>query len=272
MFKAERFSAARVGAAVQGRGREVRGPGGRAPRRLPHVRLQPHRVVGREDGAEAGHRRRALARGAGRGPRVRPLLPPRRALVVLRRRHGVRLGREGPALRRLLRPGPPAEEGRGQERAAHEGVPRRLARAHRRARRQVPPAARLVRLVDRAAGLRAVPAALRGLLLQPRRRVAEGRRDQLQERVLPREGRGVRRRARPAARASGPSSGRRTPRSRRTPGATSRSRTTRRPARSSATSSTSSARTAPCCSTSARARTARSPSRSRRSCARSAGG
>ena len=83
--------------------------------------------------------------------------------------NGVRLRREGPALRRLLRPRAAAEEGRGQERAAHEGVPRRLARAHRRARRQVPPAARLVRLVDRAAGLRALPAALRRLLLQPRR-------------------------------------------------------------------------------------------------------
>ena len=58
------------------------------------------------------------ARGAGRGAGLRPLLPPRRALVVLRRRHGVRLRRAGPALRRLLRPRAAAEEGRGQERAA----------------------------------------------------------------------------------------------------------------------------------------------------------
>ena len=58
-FKAERFDGGRVGAALQGRRREVRRAGGRAPRRLRDVRLQPHRVVRREDGAEARHHRRA---------------------------------------------------------------------------------------------------------------------------------------------------------------------------------------------------------------------
>ena len=228
-FKAEQFSAADWARLFKEAGREVRRAGGGAPRRLPDVRLQPHRVVGREDGAEARPRRRARARRAGRGPRLRRLLPPRRALVVLRRRHGVRLRREGPALRGLLRPGPLAEEGRGPERAAHEGVPGRLAGAHGRARRQVP--------------ARSSSGSTGGSSSRPSRRTCSA--SPPSTTTAARSGRRASpstTRTRPSPRrrpsstssaascpASGPSSGRPTPRSRRTRGATSRSRTTRRP-------------------------------------------
>ena len=252
-----RGSATRTSSRVQGRAfsagdwarlfkerREVRGAGGRAPRRLPDVRLQPHRVVGREDGAEARRRGRALARGAGRRARIRPLLPPRRALVVLRRRQRVRLRREGPALRRLLRPGAPAEEGRGQsEPPTKEYLDDWLARTGR-AGRQVPPAARLVRLwIERRPSRRTCSASRPSTTTG--RGVAEGRRDQLQERVLPREGGRARRRARPAAGIRPEFWQTDTSISKNSWGY-SRSRTTRRPARSSTTWSTSSARTAPC--------------------------
>ena len=82
-FKAEKFDAGRVGRAVpQGRG-EVRRAGGRASRRLPDVRLQFHRLVRREDGAEARRRRRAGHGGPQGGTGLRRFLAPRRALVVL---------------------------------------------------------------------------------------------------------------------------------------------------------------------------------------------
>ena len=93
MFKAERFDARSMGGAVQGGRREVRRAGRGASRRLPDVRLLADRLERGEDGTQARRHRRAGRGRAGAGPRVRRVLAPRRALVVLRPGHDVRLGR-----------------------------------------------------------------------------------------------------------------------------------------------------------------------------------
>ena len=110
------------------------------------------------------------------------------------------------------------------------------------------PAAGLVRLVDRGTGLPAVPAALRRLLLQPRRRVGARRGDQLQVHgAFPRARRSSTSSA-ASSTTSGRCSGRPTRRCPRTPGATSQRSGLQDGGRaSSATWWISSARTARCC-------------------------
>ena len=94
-FKAEKYDPVGLGDAVPQGGREVRCPGGRASRRLPDVRLQLHRLERGQDGTQARSGRRTGRGGPQAGHALRCLLAPRRALVVLRRRHEVRLRREG---------------------------------------------------------------------------------------------------------------------------------------------------------------------------------
>ena len=65
----------------------------------------------REDGAEARRDRRARRSRARRGPGLRRFVPPRRALVVLRPGNDVRLRRARSRQRRPLRPGPRPEGG-----------------------------------------------------------------------------------------------------------------------------------------------------------------
>src|SRR5207247_2991376 len=165
----------------------------RAPRRLRDVRLEPVALDGREDRPPARRDRGARGGGARGGAALRALVPPGRALVVLRPGTPVRFGRERPAVRRPLWAGPAGE---GLD--PRPGVPRGVARPHVRPGGEVPAGAGLVRLVDRAAGVPALPAALRGLLLQPRGGGEVGPRHQLQARGVPEGGGGLRRGARKA--------------------------------------------------------------------------
>ncbi len=106
-------------------------------------------------GPEARHRRRARARRSGRAGLVF-------GLSSHRAEHwwffdgGMEFDSDvqDPRYAALLRPGAPQKKAEDKSEPPDAGVPRRLAGAHRRAGRQVPAAARLVRLVDRAAGLR----------------------------------------------------------------------------------------------------------------------
>ena len=152
-FKAERFDARRVGRAVQG---------GRA--RATSCRWRSTTTASRCTtarftewcAAKMGPKRDIVGElaegGAGRGPGVRRVVAPRRALVVLRPGDDVRLGRPRSAVRRPLRPGASIRRRpRRERRRPTQAYPRRLAGPHRRARGQVPAAAHLVRLVDRAA-------------------------------------------------------------------------------------------------------------------------
>ena len=134
-----------------------------------------------------------------------------------------------PKLRRPLRARRRSEDGRSNRDAAQQGVPRRLAARSCEMVDKYQPQLDLLRLVDRQPAFQPAPAAIRRVLLQPRRRVGQSRRDQLQE---------ARRRSfpdRPACstssaaswRPSARSSGRPTPPSRRLRGATSRTMSTR---------------------------------------------
>ncbi len=85
MFRAEHFDAnAWLDLFVAGR-RALRRAGGRALRRLRHVRLEPHRLGRRENGPEARRRRRVGGSNAPPRPALRCLVASRRALVVVRR-------------------------------------------------------------------------------------------------------------------------------------------------------------------------------------------
>ena len=63
-----------------------------------------HHLERRQDGPASRHRRRTRHRHPRPRPPLRRILPPRRALVVVRRRPHLRLRRQRPALRRPLRP------------------------------------------------------------------------------------------------------------------------------------------------------------------------
>ena len=232
-------------------GAQLRGAGRRAPRRLPDVRLLAHRLERREDGAQArliGELAKAVrAQGIVFGVSSHRaehwwFFDQRQAVRFRRPRSEATPRSTGPRVE-------PDDVGEGQTRA-RPGVPRRLAGAHRRARGQVPAAARLVRLVDRAARVQSAPAAAsrpstttaarsgdKGVAINYKKHGGESFPDTAA--VLDIE--------RGQLAASARTSGRPTRRSRRTPGATSRIRTTRRPTRSWTTSWTSSARTAACC-------------------------
>ncbi len=221
-FTAEKYDPAGLGRAVPEGRRAVRRARGRAPRRLRHVRHGAsangaRRRWGRSGTSSASWRRPSARRAwSSASP---PTAPSTGGSST--RGMTLRLGRAGPAKwHGLLRPRAAGEDARRQAQPARpEYLDDWLARTVR-AGGQVPPAARLVRLVDRAARLRALPATVRRLLLQPRRGAGRRRRHQLQEQGLPRRRRGARHRARPARGDPARSSGRPTPRSRRTPGAT----------------------------------------------------
>ena len=170
-----------VGLAVQGRGGEVRGAGCRAPRRLPHVCVSVHGVVRGPDGAAARHRRPARRGRSRRRARLRRLLPSRRALVVLRPGRDLRFRRPRSALRRTLRsrarPEGGGEPGRAPDPAYLDDWLLRTCDLVDRHRPQLA----LVRLVDCPARLPGAPQEIRGLLLQPRDGVEQGRGHQLQE-------------------------------------------------------------------------------------------
>ena len=105
-FKAERFSAPEWARLFKDAGAKFVVPVAEHHDGFPMYDCSLTEWSRREDGAEARHRRASSrARCRPKGLVLRPLLPPRRALVVLRRRQRVRLRRAGPALRRLLRPG-----------------------------------------------------------------------------------------------------------------------------------------------------------------------
>ena len=232
--------------------REVRRAGGRAPRRLRHVRQQPHRVERGEDGAEARHRSASWPR------RCRDAGGWSSALSSHRAEHWwffdgglhVRLRRAGRrSYADLLRP-----------RAATKSAPRTRRAAHRRS--------------SWTTGWRAPASSSTSTdpqlvwfdwwIEQPAfepylqrfaayyynrgRRVGRGRRDQLQERGLSRDGRRVLDVERGQLAGIRPEllADRHLGREELV-GLRRRSRTTRPPARSSTTWSTSSARTARCC-------------------------
>ena len=251
-FKAEKFDADRVGQAVQGGRREIRDPRRRAPRRLPDVRQRPHRlvappkqgpqrdVIGELADAlpQRGHRRSVLRRTApstgGSSTRACTSIPtsairPNAALY-------------GPAS--------------NQRTAENQSEPPDqaflddwLLRSCEIVDKYQPQVVYFDWWICQPV-FQPYLQAVRRLLLQSRRRVGQAGGDQLQgmgRPLVPRRHRRVRHRARPV--------GRHPPRlladvhvaSRRTPGATSRTRTTKTSATSSTTWSTSSARTARCC-------------------------
>jgi len=90
MFKAEKFDAASWAKLLRESGAKyvVRWP---STTTVFHVRLRFHRVERRKDGAEARCPRRTGAGDPERGPGVRRLVAPGRALVVLRCRYEIRL-------------------------------------------------------------------------------------------------------------------------------------------------------------------------------------
>ena len=192
-----------LGGIVPPGGRQVRGPGGRAPRWLPHVRLHLHRLDRRQDGA-------APRRGGRVGPRRSPagtaawrLVAPGLRLVLLHVRAGLR--HQQSALLGAVR-------SRSRPHAAHQQSPGRVApdgpatihaglvRAHRPDCRSVPARPDVVRLLLRGSGVGALPPAVRRVLLQPGGRVGTRRGAELQARRLPGGRRRSRYRARPLGR------------------------------------------------------------------------
>ena len=127
MFRGRAFRRRCLGGSVRARRRALRRSGRRALRRLPHVRLGDDRLGRRQDGAEARRGRRAGGGHPQARAAFRRLLASRRALVVVRRRHEVRLRRARPALRRPLRPG--AAHGAARRRRLERAGPRVISSA-----------------------------------------------------------------------------------------------------------------------------------------------
>ena len=222
MFKAEKFDPARWADAVQaGRG-EVRRARGRAPRRLRHVRL---RALATGRAAKMGPKRDIIGELAAGGRASRAWSSASPATAPSTGGSSTAACSSTPTCR---------------TRATPASTARRAAR--RRPRPGEPPTqaflddwlARTCELVDKyqpqlvwfdwwieQPAFEPYLQQLRRLLLQPRRGVGQGRGDQLQERGLPGRHGGLRHRARPARRHPARSSGRPTPPSPRTPGATS---------------------------------------------------
>ena len=163
----------RLGRTVpQGR-REVRRAGGRAPRRLRHVRLRPHATGARPRwGPSATSSANWPPPCASRGLHFGVSSASRRTLVLLSGRHAFDSDVQDPAYAGSTAPAHAAKENGAEPRqGAHPThMAERLAGPRRRDRGQVSAASHLVRLVDRGARLPALSADVRRLLLQPRRR------------------------------------------------------------------------------------------------------
>ena len=276
MFKAEKFDPRRVGASCSRR------PGRSSSCRWPSTTTASRCTTAAftdwtrgEDGAEARHRRRA-GRGGAQPRAWSSALSSHRAEHWWFLDGGMEFDSDvkDPRYAGFYGPARDAEEGRGPERAARR---RRTSTTGWRA-----PASWSTSTSRSSSGSTGGSSSrssqpylqtLRGLLLQPRR--ASG------TRAWPSTTRTTPSPRRPpcstSSAASSPASGplfwqTDTSVSKNSWGYVDEPGLQDRRTRSSATWSTSSARTARCCSTSARGRTARSPSRSRRSCARSAAG
>src|SRR5262249_54812806 len=138
-----------LGGAVQEGRSEVCNACRGTPRWLSNVQLRPFRLERCENGAETRPRRRVGSGSAQVGTPLRGFLTSRGALVVLRRRHEIRLRRERPQVRRALWPRATKATARGHRgQSARRKIPQRLAGPQLRTRRQLPARSRLVRLVD----------------------------------------------------------------------------------------------------------------------------